>query len=271
MKNPVIPDDPDPTKFTTVLGKKWPRPNSPCGSSVSKPKTKPAPKRWRKKIKRSSSYWWSNIYELERHIQTMFFWLISIRISINPNLSIVVFQMGMGQKKLLGSSTKKTDWQNQLWFQVETQIPFKVLFLVTRIVLSAPNGTQHRFHQRWGFGKGFHLASNGLDEVTWCYAATQHMVFNMFVWVNHTQSTKGKWAWSFNKFCGLSSVFGLCWLVWWRTPPFSSWQNDVGLATLQTTNLPTPSTLERKIFKAIITKNNDIIIGVLFQPILVES
>lgn len=87
----------------------------------------------------------------------------------------------------------------------------------------------------------------------------------------HTQSTKGKWAWSFNKFCGLSSVLGLCWLVWWRTPPFSSWQNDVGLATLQTTNLPTPSTLERKIFKAIITKNNDIIIGVLFQPILVES
>lgn len=135
-----------------------------------------------------------------------------------------------------------------------TQIPFKVPFLVTRIDhLSAPNGTQHRFHQRWGFGKGFHLASNGLDEVTWCYAATQPMVFNMFVWVNHTQSSKGKWAWSFNKFCGLSSVFGLCWLVWWRTPPFS-WQNDVGLATLQTTNLPTPSTLERKIFKAIITK-----------------
>jgi len=74
-----------------------------------------------------------------------------------------------------------------------TQIPFKVPFLVTRIDhLSAPNGTQHRFHQRWGFGKGFHLASNGLDEVTWCYAATQPMVFNMFVWVNHTQSSKGK-------------------------------------------------------------------------------
>ena len=162
------------------------------------------------------------------------------------NLSVCSFPDGNGPKETPWEFNKENTLTKAAVVPSGKTSPSKSLE-VTRIDhLSAPNGTQHRFHQRWGFGKGFHLASN---EVTWCYAATQYMVFNMFVWVNHRQSTKAKWAWSFNKFWGLSSVFGLCWLVWWRTPPFSSWQNDVGLATLQTTSdhqLTNPLTARKK-------------------------